>query len=132
MTQIGDRNWNPFLALARAIPTASGNEAELKARQFHQAHFMQHQYGMELETHKAGLEEQAATAEHGRRMEFVSSILRHAQHETPIHINMGDYGAQFTKKAKQQRAAAKPVAQEKSSRLAYNDPETGRIKYREA
>lgn len=135
MTQIGDRNWNPFLALARAIPTASGNEAELKARQFHQAQFMQHQYGMELETHKAGLAEEAAQAQHGRNMEFFGSVLRHAKHETPIHLSIGDVSTQFTKKPKQQRTtkvAASAPAKSTTKKVAFNDPETGRIKYREA
>lgn len=125
MTQIGDRNWNPFLALARRIPTATPNEAEMKARQFHQAQFMSHQYGMELETHKASLAEESAQAQHGRNMEFFGSVLRHAKHETPIHLSIGDVSAQFTKKPKTVKASN--AAPTKTPRpLPVRDPKTGR------
>ena len=135
MTQIGDRNWNPIVGLARMLPgTVQPNEAQARAMEMHKAQYAAHQYGMELESHKAGLAEEAAQAQHGRNMEFFGSVLRHAKHETPIHLSIGDVTAQFTKKPKAtpKSTATPTVENTKPSKIAYNDPATGRIKYKEA
>lgn len=136
---------NPFDWVARKLAKyPKKQEDELTpmdhAMAIHQAQYAAHQYGMEMESHKAGLEEQARQAEHGRRKEFLTSVLRHAKHETPIHLSMGDYSTQFVRKpkpevpqAQQIKQTAKPKpTKTKPTKLAYNDPETGRIKYREA
>jgi hypothetical protein len=114
--------------------TVTPNEAQARAMEMHKAQYASHQYGMELESHKAGLAEEAAQAQHGRNMEFFSSVLRHAKHETPIHLSIGDVNAQFTKKPKATpKPKTEPVAEtKKPKKVAFNDPETGRIKYREA
>jgi hypothetical protein len=126
MTQIGDRNWNPVLGLVRMLPgTVSPNEAQSRAMEMHKAQYASHQYGMELESHKAGLAEEAAQAQHGRNMEFFSSVLRHAKHETPIHLSIGDVSTQFTKKPKPTpRTKAAPTKTPRP--LPVRDPKTGR------
>jgi len=132
---------NPFAWVANKLgkyPKKQEDTPLDHAMEIHKAHYAAHQYGMEMESHKAALEEQAAQAEHNRRKEFVTSVLRHAKHETPIHISMGDYATQFTRKPKpetpqgQAPKQTKQTKQIKPKKLAYNDPETGRIKYREA
>jgi hypothetical protein len=127
MTQIGDRNWNPLVALARALPgTEQPNEAQSRALEMHKAQYAAHQYGMELESHKAGLAEEAAQAQHGRNMEFFGSVLRHAKHETPIHLSIGDVTAQFTKKPKATRAPKTDEPSKTPKPLPVRDPKTGR------
>lgn len=121
---------NPFKWIANKLgqyPKESTPEYQ-KAAMMHQAHYAAHQYGMEMESHKAALQEQSEAAQHGRRMEFVSSALRHAKHETPIHISVGEMSAQFTKKPKQSRALQAPAQQPvKTARpLPVRDPKTGR------
>jgi hypothetical protein len=118
---------NPFKWVANKLgqyPKKASPEYE-KAMMMHQAQYASHQYGMEMESHKASLQEQASAAEHGRKMEFVNSVFRHAKHETPIHVNVGDVAAQFTKKPKQTRAPqATPTKSAKP--LPVRDPKTGR------
>jgi len=127
MTQIGDRNWNPIVALARRLPgTAQPNEAQARAMELHRAQYAAHQYGMELESHKAGIAEEAAAAQHGRNMEFFGSVLRHAKHETPIHLSIGDVTAQFTKKPKATRAPQTDASNKTPKPLPVRDPKTGR------
>lgn len=129
MTQIGDRNWNPILGIARMLPgTVTPNEAQARAMEMHKAQYASHQYGMELESHKAGLAEEAAQAQHGRNMEFFSSVLRHAKHETPIHLSIGDVSTQFTKKPKAVRASKTETAPvgKTPKPLPVRDPKTGR------
>lgn len=121
---------NPFKWIANKLgqyPKQSTPEYH-QAMAMHQAHYAAHQYGMEAASHKAGLEEQAAQAQHGRNMEFFGSVLRHAKHETPIHLSIGDVSAQFTKKPKQMRAPqSAPTQEAKSPRpLPVRDPKTGR------
>lgn len=120
---------NPFKWIANKLgqyPKQSTPEYQ-HAMALHQAQYASHQYGMEMESHKAGLQEQAEQAQHGRRMEFVSSALKHAKHETPLHISVGDMSAQFTKKSKQTRAPKAAPAQTKTPRpLPVRDPKTGR------
>lgn len=120
---------NPFAWVANKLGKMGGDASEYhKAQAMHQAHYAAHQYGMEMETHKAGLQEQAQQAQQGRNMEFFGSVLRHAKHETPIHLSIGDVSAQFTRKPKQTRAATpQPAAQEaKPPRLPVRNPKTGR------
>jgi hypothetical protein len=120
---------NPFKWIANKLgqyPKQSTPEYH-HAMALHQAQYAAHQYGMELESHKAGLEEAAKQAEHGRRQEFVSSVLRHAKHETPIHISMGDYATQFTRKPKPTKAPqAAPTPTKNPRPLPVRDPKTGR------
>lgn len=120
---------NPFKWIANKLgqyPKQSTPEYQ-QAMTMHQAHYAAHQYGMEMESHKAAIQEQAEQAQHGRKMEFVSSALRHAKHETPIHISVGDMSAQFTKRPKQMRAPQAAPTQNKSPRpLPVRDPKTGR------
>lgn len=120
---------NPFDWVAKKLakyPKKQGEPSQYDhAVALHQAHYAAHQYGMEMESHKAALQEQAEAAQHGRRMEFVSSALRHSKHETPIHISVGDMSAQFTKKPKQTRTSNLPP--KKTPRpLPVRDPKTGR------
>lgn len=118
-------DWNPFSALARKIGKIGGPQSETEARamEMHKAQYAAHQYGMEAEAQKAGLQEQAEQAHHGRRAEFVTSILKHAKHETPIHINFGDVSVQFTKKAKKTKT---PQPQPpKPPKITPRDPKTG-------
>ena len=118
---------NPFKWIANKLgeyPKNKPSEYD-KAMMMHQAQYAAHQYGMEAESHKAGLEEQAAQAEHGRKMEFFKSTLRHAQHETPIHLGLGDTTLQFTKKSKPVRAP-KTAPTKSAKPLPVRDPKTGR------
>lgn len=120
-------DWNPFSALARAagkIGAKPDSDVEARAMEMHKAQYASHQYGMEAASHKAGLEEQAAQAQHGRNMEFFGSVLRHAKHETPIHLSIGDVSAQFTKRAKQTKAPQQPAP--KTPKVVQRDPKTGR------
>jgi hypothetical protein len=124
-------DWNPFSALARAagkLGSKPQSDVEAHAMAMHQAQYSAHQYGMQAAEHKAGLEEQAQQAQHGRNMEFFGSVLRHAKHETPIHLSIGDVSAQFTKKPKTMRAPkAAPTQETKAARpLPVRDPKTGR------
>lgn len=116
---------NPFKWIANKLgqyPKETTAEYQ-KATMMHQAHYAAHQYGMEAEAQKAGLQEQAEQAHHGRRAEFVTSILKHAKHETPIHINFGDVSVQFTKKAKKTKT---PQPQPpKPPKITPRDPKTG-------
>jgi len=121
---------NPFKWIANKLgqyPKDSTPQYQ-HATALHQAQYAAHQYGMEAESHKAALSEQSAAAQHGRNMEFFGSVLRHAKHETPIHLSVGDISAQFTKKPKTTRAPqAAPTQQPKQSRpLPVRDPKTGR------
>lgn len=121
---------NPFKWIANKLgqyPKETTAEYQ-KAAMMHQAHYAAHQYGMEAETHKAGLEEQAQQAQHGRNMEFFGSVLRHAKHETPIHLSIGDVSAQFTKKPKQIKPSQAAPAQSTSKppKVVQRDPKTGR------
>ena len=117
---------NPFKWVANKLgqyPKEASSEYQ-HAMALHQAQYAAHQYGMEAATHKAGLEEQAAQAQHGRNMEFFGSVLRHAKHETPIHLSIGDVSAQFTKRAKQTKAPQQPAP--KTPKVVQRDPKTGR------
>jgi hypothetical protein len=59
-------------------------------------------------------------------MEFFSSVLRHAKHETPIHLSIGDVSTQFTKKPKPTpRTKAAPTKTPRP--LPVRDPKTGRM-----
>jgi hypothetical protein len=121
---------NPFKWIANKLgqyPKESTPEYH-KAMAMHQAQYAAHQYGIEAASHQAGLEEQAKQAQHGRNMEFFNSVLRHAKHETPIHLNMGDTSTQFTKKSKQSRTPRIAPAQASNNPrpLPVRDPKTGR------
>lgn len=121
---------NPFKWVANKLgqyPKEASSEYQ-HAVAMHQAQYAAHQYGMEAASHKAGLEEQAQQAQHGRNMEFFGSVLRHAKHETPIHLSIGDVSTQFTKKPKTMRAPkTAPVQETKTARpLPVRDPKTGR------
>jgi hypothetical protein len=121
---------NPFKWIANKLgqyPKESTPEYH-HAMALHQAQYAAHQYGIEAESHKAALAEQSAVAAHGRNMEFFGSVLRHAKHETPIHLSIGDTSAQFTKKPKTVRASKPaPTEESKTARpLPVRDPKTGR------
>lgn len=120
---------NPFKWIANKLGQYPKEPSEYdKAMQMHQAHYAAHQYGMEAASHQAALQEEAAKAEHGRNMEFFGSVLRHAKHETPIHLSMGDINTQFTKKPKQTRTQQPAAEQEtpKPPKVVQRDPKTGR------
>lgn len=121
-------DWNPFSSLARAagkIGKKPDSDVEARAMEMHKAQYASHQYGMESATHKAGLEEQAQQAQHGRNMEFFGSVLRHAKHETPVHLSIGDVSVQFTKRPKQTKVA-QPAPQQTAPKVVQRDPKTGR------
>lgn len=123
-------DFNPFLSVAKAFGKMGGkpqSDVQAQAMAMHQAHYASHQYGMEMESHKSALQEQASQAQHGRNMEFFGSVLRHAKHETPIHLSIGDVTAQFTKKPKATRAPKAETTPTKTPRpLPVRDPKTGR------
>ena len=127
MAIVPSRDWNPFLAMGKGLASlqsraASQNAAMQQAAEMHKAQYAAHMYGMEMEAHKAGLAQQAAQAQQGRNMEFFGSVLRHAKHETPIHLAIGDVTAQFTKKPKS--PSRKPTKTPRP--LPVRDPQTGR------
>ena len=141
---------NPFSALQSAIK-GSGNSPRanlmhaLILNQAHHASVMEHlerssQLSKEEMTHKAGLDEQAAVAQHGRTKEMITSIHKAAEPGTKMDIALGDSRFSLITKKRRVRApkpdttAATPVAAteapvEKTQKFAYNHPVTGAITY---
>lgn len=129
--QFGNTSWNPFSAASRGIEklgaaatTAVTNSAlgqQIQASQqaadaasaahlehqtrTHEAD-LAHQKWQTLASHVLGQE--AATSEHGRRLEFFKQTTKHAEPGTGVGVTTGDYKASFTKKTKP--VAATPAA----------------------
>jgi hypothetical protein len=119
--QFGNTSWNPFSAASRGIEklgaaatTAVTNsalgqqiQASHAAEQAASAAHLEHQgklHADELEHDKWRtlaahvLGQEAATSEHGRRLEFFNQTRKHAEGGTGVDVTVGDYKASFTKK----------------------------------
>lgn len=119
--QFGKTSWNPFSAVGKGIEklgaaatnavTTSALGQQIQASQQaadaasaahleHQTKLhaadIEHEKWKTLAAHVLGQE--AATSEHGRRLEFLNQTKKHAEGGTGVDVTVGDYKASFTKK----------------------------------